>query len=222
MQTLAAGTAVSGGAAGLYSQPSWMSGAASSAQAFHGAPSSMHGQGFAHDGSFPMQSVTTVSNSSGAPAMHPAAQPPPGWLQAPPVHNGVTTIYQLPSTAGSGGAAAAASMVATQRPAPALAEMMSAEAHKEQLERTLYTMTTSQPPELFMGRFLLMQDRRGGGQAAVQFARGGDGGFFQYAIKCGSFAMSHAGVAVLRHATTEGWKAGHHAAAPLQTSTPSG
>ena len=145
-------------------------------------PNSLNGQGYYNGGSL---AVRTATSMSGGNAHHPAAQPPNGWLQPPPVHGGITTIYQLPSTAGSGGAAAAASMVATQRPPQALAETLSAEAQKEQLQRALYTMAVSQPAELFMGQYTLMQDRRGGGQASVQFARGGDGGFFQYAIKCG-------------------------------------
>ena len=44
-------------------------------------------------------------------------------------------------------------------------------------------MATADPPELFDGRFLLMNERVEGGQALVSFAREASGTFAQYAIK---------------------------------------
>ena len=160
------------------------------AQSHAGTPS-WEFSGSAKDAGWPNTSGSGGSGPPQPPYASPHAQQNSAWLHAPPPPGGhPTTIYQLPSTAGSGGGGggAVANMLATQRPAPALADMLSAEARREQLERTLYSMATGQPQELFMGRFMLMQERRSGGQATVQFARGGDGGFFQYAIKCASCA----------------------------------
>ena len=122
-------------------------------------------------------------SSTGAPTSHGA--PPARWLAPPaPLFAGrPLTTYNVSQTSGSG-SSAVANMLATQRPTPTLAEIMSAETQREQLERALQAMAASQPPDLFLGRFLIMQERKVGGQATVQFARSGDGGFFQYAIKC--------------------------------------
>jgi hypothetical protein len=82
-------------------------------------------------------------------------------------------------------------MLSTQRPKPTLAELKRSEDKRALLERGLAMMATGNPPELFLGRFLIMSETRAGGQALVQFARGGEDGFFQYAIKC-AFMLMHA------------------------------
>ena len=48
----------------------------------------------------------------------------------------------------------------------------------------LDNMSCSDPPPLFAGRYVMLRDRAGGGQSVVNFARGADGGFTQFAIKC--------------------------------------
>ena len=56
---------------------------------------------------------------------------------------------------------------------------------REQLERALDNMAANStgPAGLFAGKFRVTKERRSGAQALVQFARGGDDGFFQHAIK---------------------------------------
>jgi hypothetical protein len=54
---------------------------------------------------------------------------------------------------------------------------------EEALRHELDDMRTAEPPVLFAGRYALLAGSMSGGQAAVHFARGADGGFKQYAIK---------------------------------------
>jgi serine/threonine protein kinase len=53
----------------------------------------------------------------------------------------------------------------------------------QRLHRALNNMRIASPPRPFAGRYLLLQERAGGSQAVIAFARDRDGGFFQYAIK---------------------------------------
>jgi hypothetical protein len=57
---------------------------------------------------------------------------------------------------------------------------------RDQLERALDHMAVDVKGYggLFAGRFRITKERRSGAQALVQFARGGEDGFFQHAIKC--------------------------------------
>ena len=52
------------------------------------------------------------------------------------------------------------------------------------LVTALEHMAREHPASVFAGRYVLLQERVAGGQAVVNFARGADGGFFQFAIKC--------------------------------------
>ena len=99
-----------------------------------------------------------------------------------------STIYDVPPTMDIDLSTYIATMLATQRPLPSLADMLSADSQRDQLTAALQATQDARPPEMFMGRYLIMKERRSGGQATVQFARGGDGGFFQYAIKCVTLA----------------------------------
>jgi hypothetical protein len=56
---------------------------------------------------------------------------------------------------------------------------------REHLERALDNMAADATGRggLFAGRFRVTKERRSGAQALVAFARGGDDGFFQHAIK---------------------------------------
>ena len=75
-------------------------------------------------------------------------------------------------------------MLATQRPTQSLASIMASASQRDQLAAALQAMENAQPPEKFMGKYIVIDERRSGGQATVQFVRGGAGGFFQYAVKC--------------------------------------
>ena len=57
------------------------------------------------------------------------------------------------------------------------------------LDRALANMRDAGPQEPFVGHYLLLKEQVQGGQALVVFARGRDGGFFQYAIKCAPFVL---------------------------------
>ena len=57
-----------------------------------------------------------------------------------------------------------------------------------QLVTALENMAQASPPALLAGKYMLLDERAAGSQAVVAFARGGDGGFFQYAIKCALIA----------------------------------
>jgi hypothetical protein len=72
-------------------------------------------------------------------------------------------------------------------------------------------MALAQPPMKFLGKYLVMQDCAEGGQAFVQFARGGEGGFFQYAIKCAPFLMHapHVQTAVFFNHAIRVWGSPH-------------
>jgi hypothetical protein len=76
------------------------------------------------------------------------------------------------------------SLLKTQRQQPGASAMREAESLRARLNRAMRQMVLAQPPLKFLGKYLIVQDHAEGGQAFVQFARGGDGGFFQYAIKC--------------------------------------
>ena len=95
-----------------------------------------------------------------------------------------TTIYDIPSTLCSAPDAVLETVLGTQRPATELARVPSADGKQAQLVAALQAMERASPPELFMGKYHVVRDRVSGGQATVQFVRGGEGGFFQYAIKC--------------------------------------
>ena len=58
----------------------------------------------------------------------------------------------------------------------------------------LDNMSCSDPPPLFARRYVMLRDRAGGGQSVVNFARGADGGFTQFAIKCVSQRIQRAKV----------------------------
>ena len=100
------------------------------------------------------------------------------------------TIYDVGTTWGSDPAGLIATMLATQRPTQSLASIMASESLREQLAAALQAMEHAQPPEKFMGKYIVVEDRRSGGQATVQFVRGGAGGFFQYAVKCAAWRPS--------------------------------
>lgn len=55
---------------------------------------------------------------------------------------------------------------------------------RARLERALEKLAEAEPPQLFAGRYVLLQERVAGGQAIVNFARGRGAGLTQYAIKC--------------------------------------
>jgi hypothetical protein len=97
-------------------------------------------------------------------------------------HYRPTTAYPMSSRVT--GTDAVLELMRTQRPNKAWVGLPL----KEQLERALQRMANAGQQEPFLGRFLIMQEHSMGGQARVQFARGGDGGFFQYAIKCAPFS----------------------------------
>lgn len=56
---------------------------------------------------------------------------------------------------------------------------------KRRILTALANMAAEEPPAVFAGRYVLLQERVVGGQAVVNFARSHDGGFSQFAIKCG-------------------------------------
>jgi hypothetical protein len=91
------------------------------------------------------------------------------------------TMYPVPSSVA--GTEAVLELLRTQKLMPAN-QSWAAPSRREHLEEVLHHMATAHQPELFIGRFLLMRERTASGQAVIQFARSGDGGFYQYAIKC--------------------------------------
>ena len=148
------------------------------------APTSASLQGLgAHGGASqtqPLQSRRITSN----PVPH--EQPSPG---APTTASRTRSRYGTTSEltqSTNTETGAPLTVLATQRHAPSLDEILAAETQQERLSRVVAAMAASQPPELFAGRFLLTPEQRGGGQATVHFARSGTGGFFQYAVKCGA------------------------------------
>jgi hypothetical protein len=82
-------------------------------------------------------------------------------------------------------------------PAPMMATTLAQGPHA-QLQAALENMAACDPPQRFLGKYIITGERMMGGQAVVQFARGGDGGFFQFAIKyfpvlllfCSFFALA--------------------------------
>jgi hypothetical protein len=60
-----------------------------------------------------------------------------------------------------------------------------------QLKAALENMAACEPPHRFLGKYIITGERMMGGQAVVQFARGGDGGFFQFAIKYDPSLLGH-------------------------------
>ena len=79
---------------------------------------------------------------------------------------------------------------------------MAAASPRTRLETALDNMADA--GELFAGRFMITRERFAGGQAMVQFARGGSDGFFQYAIKCASPRCSTADATLPIMETTQG------------------
>jgi hypothetical protein len=63
------------------------------------------------------------------------------------------------------------------------------EAFMEAMKRELSAMASADPPQLFGGKYVLLNERVAGGQALVNFARDASGGYYQYAIKCGSLCL---------------------------------
>ena len=66
---------------------------------------------------------------------------------------------------------------------------------RQQLLRALNNMRVARPPQPFAGRYLLLRERAGGGQAVIAFARDREGGYFQVR------PFGHAGVRALRPLT---------------------
>ena len=52
----------------------------------------------------------------------------------------------------------------------------------------LENLAAADPPRVFARRYVLLQERSVGGQAVVNYARGRDGGLFQYALKNAPFS----------------------------------
>ena len=75
---------------------------------------------------------------------------------------------------------------ATWSMSTATANTLSKTECRAQLVTALEHISREHPPPVFAGRYVLLQERVSGGQAVVNFARGADGGYFQYAIKCAS------------------------------------
>jgi hypothetical protein len=61
---------------------------------------------------------------------------------------------------------------------------------KRALLEELRDIATADPPQLFAGKYVLLNERVAGGQALVNFARDSTGGYYQYAIKCAFFYSS--------------------------------
>ena len=76
-------------------------------------------------------------------------------------------------------------------PPPALAQTQDGGSEAAKLRVALENMAAAEPAGRFLGKYIITPERNSGGQATVQFARGGAGGFFQYAIKCAPCALLH-------------------------------
>ena len=72
---------------------------------------------------------------------------------------------------------------ATWSMSTATANTLSKTDARAQLVAALEHISREHPPPVFAGRYVLLQERVSGGQAVVNFARGRDGGYFQYALK---------------------------------------
>ena len=76
------------------------------------------------------------------------------------------------------------SLLRTARPVATDAGAHAALSARGRLHFAIHRMATAQPPQRFLGRFIVTEEHAEGGQAVVHYARGGATGFFQYAIKC--------------------------------------
>ena len=80
-------------------------------------------------------------------------------------------------------------MTGTWSMSTATANTLSKTDARAQLVAALEHISREHPPPVFAGRYVLLQERVSGGQAVVNFARGRDGGYFQYAIKFASMLL---------------------------------
>lgn len=114
--------------------------------------------------------------SAGVRSYKTASTPP---TPSPPPQS-YSKTYDVPSTLDSDPSDPVGTTRASLRPVAAPGGARDTDS----LAAALTAMRDATPPERFMGKYLLMPDGASGGQATVQFARGGNGGFLQYAIKC--------------------------------------
>lgn len=112
------------------------------------------------------------------------------WLPAPAATGGAPrTLYAPPPRTVD--TAAVCAMLCTRRdlelagaPDGRDAAAASQQSSRLRVEDALQTLVATWLPEVFAGCFIAAQTRWEGSRSVIQFARGGEGAIFQFAVKC--------------------------------------